>query len=127
MNMTNISHQWYKQVWATVLFLVLFPPVGIYLMFKYRDGWSKNMKLGLGIASIALFLVVIIGSLFGGSDESRPVNGEVSSMSSLSDAELIVDILVDNAEADAKTATRTDITCSMMIRKCKQLCIMDCY
>lgn len=115
MNTTDVGNQWFKQVWATILFLVIFPPVGIYLMFKYRDGWSKNMKLGLGIASIALFLLVILGSLFGGSDESRPVNAEVSSMSSLSstsslsDAELVIDILVDNAEADAKTATKTDL------------------
>lgn len=109
MNMTNISHQWYKQVWATVLFLVLFPPVGIYLMFKYRNSWNKNMKLGLGIASIALFLVLILGSLFGGSDDALPVNAQTSSTSSFSDEELTFETISENAAADAKTATETDL------------------
>ncbi|NFG25630.1 surface lipoprotein-related protein [Clostridium botulinum] len=32
-----MKEQWYEKAWATVLFLFIFWPVGLYLMWKYRS------------------------------------------------------------------------------------------
>ena len=45
---------WYGQVWATVAALVVCAPVGVFLMWKYRD-WEQNPKIIATIVSLLFF------------------------------------------------------------------------
>ena len=50
---------WLRQKWVCILFLVLFPPLGIYLLWKYRLEWSKNIRVGATLASVVLCAVLL--------------------------------------------------------------------
>ena len=50
---------WLRQKWVCILFLVLFPPLGIYLLWKYRLEWSKNIRVGATLASVVLCAVFL--------------------------------------------------------------------
>ena len=51
---------WYKQTWGIILMLVLFFPIGIYLMWKYAKHWNLYIKIAVcvvwGVILIAAFL-----------------------------------------------------------------------
>jgi hypothetical protein len=49
---------WYARTWATVLFLVFFAPLGIFLMWKHRP-WGRNAKIAASLASAAFFIASI--------------------------------------------------------------------
>lgn len=72
-NMNNNSNQnqenkkkWYKQTWAIVLLLIVFFPVGLYLMWKHTN-WKKSVK----IIITAFFALSIIGSMGSNTSESN--------------------------------------------------------
>ena len=52
------KNKWYQQTWAIILLLILFFPVGLFLMWKYA-GWNKIVK---GIIT-GIFVILIIGSM----------------------------------------------------------------
>ena len=52
--------EWLRQKWVCVLFLVLFPPLGIYLLWKYQIDWKKSARIGATLAS-AVWCVVLLG------------------------------------------------------------------
>ena len=47
---------WYKQTWGIILMLILFFPVGLYLMFKY-SGWNKYVKIAVTVLCCIALLV----------------------------------------------------------------------
>lgn len=51
------SEKWYKKTWGIILCLILFFPVGLYLMCRYAE-WNKGVK----IAVIGFFLVLLLFS-----------------------------------------------------------------
>lgn len=56
--------EWFHQKWVCILFLVLFPPVGMYLLWKYREDWKKNLKIGVTVIS-AIWCIALLSSGFG--------------------------------------------------------------
>jgi len=50
--------KWYKRTWFIVLSLIIFPPLGIFLTWKYA-GWSKNAKIAAIIASAVFFIYTL--------------------------------------------------------------------
>lgn len=46
--MNKVKEQWYQQTTGIAILLLLFFPVGIFLMWKYAD-WNKWLKIGLSI------------------------------------------------------------------------------
>ncbi len=56
--------KWLSQKWVCILFLVLFPPVGMYLLWKYREDWKKNLKIGVTVIS-AIWCIALLCSGFG--------------------------------------------------------------
>lgn len=50
------TKKWYQQDWAIIVFLVVFFPVGLYLMWKYAN-WSKVAKW-IVTASIGVLVVI---------------------------------------------------------------------
>lgn len=59
--------EWLGQKWVCILFLVLFPPLGIYLLWKYQLEWGRGLKIGATVAS-ALWCAALLASGL-----SRPV------------------------------------------------------
>lgn len=53
--------KWYKKTWFTILSLVVFAPLGIFLTWKYTN-WSKNTKIIASIASAIFFIYAMIAS-----------------------------------------------------------------
>jgi len=53
------TSKWYTQNWATILFLILFFPVGLFLMWKYSK-WSNKVKV---VITTLIGIFVLIGSL----------------------------------------------------------------
>lgn len=50
------KEKWYKRTWAIILLLLFVWPVGLYLMWKYKQDWSKAVKI---IVSILVVLMII--------------------------------------------------------------------
>jgi len=55
---TNDSVAWYKRTWFIILLLIVFPPVGIFLMYKYLND-SPLFKILLTIMSCVLFVLLL--------------------------------------------------------------------
>lgn len=51
------NEKWYKKTWFTVVMLILFFPVGLFLMWKYRNNWHIGVKV---IITILIFLTILI-------------------------------------------------------------------
>ena len=56
---TNPDKVWYKQTWGIILMLILFFPVGIYLMWKYGKHWNLYAKIAVCIVFGVFFIVGI--------------------------------------------------------------------
>lgn len=59
------TKKWYQKSWFTILMLIFFFPVGIYLMWKHTN-WNKIVK----IVITAFFALILSAALF--SDNSEP-------------------------------------------------------
>ena len=53
--------EWLRQKWVCILFLILFPPLGIYLLWKYQINWKINARIGATVASV-IWCIVLLGS-----------------------------------------------------------------
>lgn len=58
--------KFYSQDWFMWLMLFLFPPVGIFLMWKFNEKLSKNIKVILSVVFGFVFLI----AMFSGEDET---------------------------------------------------------
>lgn len=48
---------WYKKTWTAVLFIFVFPPVGIFLIWKYNN--SLSTKIILSVVGVLIFIIQI--------------------------------------------------------------------
>ena len=60
--------KWYEKTWVIILFLLIFWPVGLFLMWRFAD-WSKTAKVVVTIiiaGSVILWMMLILlgGILF---------------------------------------------------------------
>ncbi len=56
----NNGKKWYQTTWATILFLILFFPAGLFLMWKYTK-WHRYAKIGItGFFALMLFATAFI-------------------------------------------------------------------
>ena len=55
--------EWFRQRWVCILFLILFPPLGIYLLWKYQINWKINARIGATVASV-IWCAALLGSGF---------------------------------------------------------------
>lgn len=57
LNIHNVQDKFYKKNWFVILMLILFWPVGLFLMWKYSP-WSKTTKI---IVTVVIAVLVIAG------------------------------------------------------------------
>ena len=50
--------EWYRQKWSCILFLIVFPPLGIYWIWKYHKSWHKNWRIAMTAISAAWFFAI---------------------------------------------------------------------
>lgn len=50
--------KWYEKTWVIILLVILFFPVGLFLVWRKKE-WSKNIKFGI---TIGFLLIAIIGA-----------------------------------------------------------------
>ncbi len=90
---------WYKQTWGIILMLILFFPVGIYLMWKYGRRWNLYVKIAVSVVFGIFTLFAILSPdnknnadnssfLLGNSEESvtveqAPVKYEANDLAKL--------------------------------------------
>ena len=55
------GEKWYKKTWGIILCLILFFPVGLYLMCKYAE-WNKGVKTAIMVFFSALVLFSYMGN-----------------------------------------------------------------
>lgn len=60
---------WYQRTLWIVVLLVVFAPVGIFLMWKYTD-WQRPLKIGVAIVAGVVFLAAFANALSDGKDDS---------------------------------------------------------
>ena len=60
--METKNNEFYKSTWFIILMLVVFFPVGIFLMWKYTN-WNKNLKIGISVFFAIMFVFVGIDSI----------------------------------------------------------------
>jgi Zn-dependent metalloprotease len=77
MSSSTSTNPWYRSRWTAIVLLVLFPPVGLYLMWRYQE-WAPRTK---GIAAVAstLWLAAVVAGISlsivlggGGEEGERP-------------------------------------------------------
>jgi hypothetical protein len=61
MENTTVKAKWYQTSWATILFLIFFFPVGLFLMWKYTN-WPKVAKWVV----TGFFGLMVLGNAVGG-------------------------------------------------------------
>lgn len=111
--------KWYQKTWAIILFLIIFFPVGLFLMWKYSN-WNKVVK---GIVT-GLFCILIITNVTGGNkviEKNKEIQAENSSNKESKEEKDIrfivkeentssaVDELVLRGKENSKNATEDDI------------------
>lgn len=54
---TKTSQKWYEKTQFTVFMIFLFFPIGLFLMWKYRNNWHIGVKIA--ITALIIFIIVI--------------------------------------------------------------------
>lgn len=57
----NMSSRWYTRAWVTIVSLVLFFPIGIFLLWRYQP-WALWVKLAATGGSLFFAAYVVFGS-----------------------------------------------------------------
>ena len=76
----NSNKKWYSSLWFTIIWLILFPPAGIILLWVFQKQLTPLIK-GIITAASAIWLIIVlaIGGTQGDTNQS-----DVSSSSSIS-------------------------------------------
>lgn len=102
MNTAN-AQKWYQKTGYIILLLVLFFPVGLFLMWKYTN-WNKYVKIAIS-ALFALFFIIGIASP---SDSDEPTNS--NSIVDSSTNEATNDEYISTVEGSSETTTSVTTT-----------------
>lgn len=70
--------KWYQKTWAAILFLFIFPPVGIFFIWKFHN-WKLPVKIILSVFFGLVFLMAIIPSSSSSKSEDMTVNAVIVS------------------------------------------------
>lgn len=64
--------KWYQKTWAIILFLIIFFPVGLFLMWRYSS-WNKTVK---GVVT-GFFVLIVISNIVNGGNNKTETNSIV--------------------------------------------------
>ena len=90
--------KFYAKKWFMWVMLILFAPVGIFLMWKFHPEMKKNTKIILTIVFAILFLIIAIGSAGDETtnDSGSSYNGGSNTTSKVKAEVEVIDVTNDN-------------------------------
>ena len=100
---TMDSKRWYQKSWAIILFLIIFFPVGLYLMWRYAD-WSKLTKII--ITAILAFLLIFSGN----SEEGDIPTAGVEENETTSQQETTTQLITEESTTQSNTEASQENT-----------------
>lgn len=98
------DRKWYEKTWACILLLVLFCPIGIFLMYKYHPDWKKPLKITADVVSGLWFLFWMIGIISVASTK-YPAQLQLTGNVQTIDLKEKVTLQVQTTPSDANTGT----------------------
>ena len=101
-----MDKKWYQKTWFTILMLICFFPVGLFLMWKYTS-WSKVAKI---IITVVLALFCIIAAAGGSEEEETPEEGIVTTTeaSAIIEEQKTPEVVSQTEAASKETETTTE-------------------
>ncbi len=106
---TNPDSLWYRKTWGIILMLILFFPVGIYLMWKYKKSWNLYVKIVVSICVILIFIGAF-ASQGNNSDDSETSSLGISEAETLQPTESAsLTTFMTTALTQAKTTVTTTV------------------
>lgn len=91
------SKKWYEKTGWIIVLLILFFPVGLFLMWKYTE-WNKKVKWGITGLFAILLIFSNIGSKSSTQEKSTPVNVEATKAQPIKEPVKDLDVTVENNE-----------------------------
>lgn len=92
--MSTSNKKWYMKTGYIILLLMLFFPVGIFLMWKYT-GWNKYVKI---VVSVVVSLFFIIGIASGDDEDATDSNS------------IVTETTTEKATVKEETTTKEEVT-----------------
>lgn len=77
----NPDRVWNKRSWGIIIMLIVFFPIGLYLMWKHSN-WNKYLKIGVSV----IIGIISIAAIFGLNDSGNNSENESSHESSIEDS-----------------------------------------
>ena len=104
-NKKDPNKKWYTKTRWIIFFLIIFPPIGIFLMWNYKkDSWSKNRKIVLtAIFSIYFIIAVTVG---GGNQKNNSI-AETTEQATISDSTISTSSETEELTAEEPTTEKT--------------------
>lgn len=105
-----MAKKWYQQTWGIVLLLVLFFPVGIYLMWRYA-GWSKNVKIVVSV----IFAIITVSIAMNPAEPKQEAKQETKTQTTAQqvaptfDAPALVVLNIDDIRKQLGNPTDKDV------------------
>ena len=83
-NKKGPNEKWYTKTEWIIFFLIIFPPIGLFLMWNYKkDSWSKNRKIVLTTVSSIYFIIAIA---VGGNNQQNTSITETTEQTTIADS-----------------------------------------
>lgn len=97
------TEAWYKQTWVVVVALLLFFPVGLYLMWRFTR-WEVWVKAVVSVAVSLLAIIIVAAAAAGGDDDN---DKQVSAPDATPSPTVDVEATQTARAAEAAVATAT--------------------
>lgn len=98
MELSEHQKKWYQSNLAIIAFLILFFPVGLFLMWKYA-GWNKKIKWGItGLFVILVIINMLTSSSSQSATQAKPIKVEPTKPQPTKEEEKALDVTVENNE-----------------------------
>lgn len=101
--------KFYQKTWFVILMLILFFPVGLFLMWKYKKEWKKSIKIGVTclIAILWLFTVFSSGSPSQDGNEIGKATGNLAAIEAQAETTTEPTTAAPETTTEATTAEQT--------------------
>lgn len=97
------TEKWYKKTGWIVFFLIIFSPVGLYLMWKYKENWGKRLKYSLSVFFSLWFVMIMVSAIT--DDDSSFNTGASTVIETETQTKIESEI---NTETELQTDTQTE-------------------
>lgn len=97
------TEKWYKKTGWIIFFLIIFSPIGLFLMWKYRKDWGTKLKTALSVV-FAIWFIAMATSAANQSTEPSKNNPQQL----VSKTETKEETESDVAETESQTVTESE-------------------